>query len=122
LGCSFPIGAQVAKTSRDLADPLQIWQIPFVCSYNIILLSVRVYFYDTSVSVLQLRKRSLFAILVWKFDSVIGTSSTVTQTVMMVAKSKKNSIGQASYAVLIHFILRIWVHVTFGSLEWQKKK
>jgi hypothetical protein len=31
----------------------------------------------------------------------------ITQKVMMVATSKKNSIGKASYAVLIHLILLI---------------
>jgi hypothetical protein len=45
---------QVAKTSRDLADPLQIWQSLFGCSYEITLLPVRVCFHDTSVSMLQL--------------------------------------------------------------------
>jgi hypothetical protein len=58
-------GIQVTKTSRDLGDPLQIWQGHFVCSYKIILLSVRVCFHDTSMSVPQLRKRSLFPISVW---------------------------------------------------------
>jgi hypothetical protein len=56
---------QVAKTSRDLADPLQIWQSPFACFYKIILLPVHVWFHDTSMSVLRLRKRSLVTILVW---------------------------------------------------------
>jgi hypothetical protein len=46
----------------------------------------------------------------------------ITQKVMMVAKSKKNSITKALYAVLIHLILLIWVHVTFSSLEWRRKK
>jgi hypothetical protein len=45
---------QVAKTYRDLADPLQIWQSPFACSSKIILSPVRICFHDTSVSVLQL--------------------------------------------------------------------
>jgi hypothetical protein len=59
-------GIQVAKTLRDLADPLQIWQSPFAYSDKIILLPVPICVPDTSVSVLQLRKRSLFIILVWK--------------------------------------------------------
>jgi hypothetical protein len=41
---------------------------------------------------------------------------------MNVAKPKKNSIGRASHAVIIHLILLIWVHGTFGSLEWWRKK
>jgi hypothetical protein len=76
----FPVlnwGIQVAKTSRTLGDPLQIWQSPFACSYKIILLPVRIFLYDTSLSMRRLRKRSLFAILVWKIHSTIGTSCTV---------------------------------------------
>jgi hypothetical protein len=53
-------GIQVAKTSRDLVDPLQIWQNTFACSYKNIILPVRVCFHDISMSVLQLRKRSWF--------------------------------------------------------------
>jgi hypothetical protein len=68
---------QVAKTSRDLADPLQIWQIPFSCSHKIILSPVHVCFHDISMSVLQLWKRSLPAILAWKNHSMIGASYTV---------------------------------------------
>jgi hypothetical protein len=45
---------QVAKTSRDLEDSLQIWQNFFTCSYKIILSVVCVYFQDISVSLLQL--------------------------------------------------------------------
>jgi hypothetical protein len=57
---------QVAQASRDLVDPLQIWQSLFACSYKIILSSVSVCFHDMSVSVPQLWKRSLPAILARK--------------------------------------------------------
>jgi hypothetical protein len=49
-----------------LQTHLTTWQSLFACFYKIILLPVCVCFHDTSVSVLQLQKRSLFAILVWK--------------------------------------------------------
>jgi hypothetical protein len=39
----------------------------------------------------------------------------------MMGKFKKNSIEKASYAVIIHLNLLIWVHVIFGSLEYWKK-
>jgi hypothetical protein len=60
----FQSGVEVAKLSRDLADTFQTWQSSFACSYKIVLLPVRVCFHDTSVSVRQLRKRSLFGLLV----------------------------------------------------------
>jgi hypothetical protein len=41
---------------------------------------------------------------------------------MMVAKSKKNSIGKATYTVLIHLILPIWVRVNSGFFGMEKEK
>jgi hypothetical protein len=42
---------EVAKTFRELADALQIWQSSFVCSYKVILSRLRVCFHDISVFV-----------------------------------------------------------------------